>query len=62
LNAKLGLPMSLAELGMPADRLSEAADVVMQAKGYNPRPFSRDDVVSILTKALAGERPEGLSP
>jgi maleylacetate reductase len=62
LNAKLGLPMSLAELGMPADRLSEAADVVMQVKGYNPRPFSRDDVVSILTKALAGERPEGLSP
>ena len=61
LNKTLGLPASLAELGMPADRLSEAADVVMQVKGYNPRPFSRDDIMAILKKALAGERPEDLS-
>jgi alcohol dehydrogenase class IV len=61
LNQTLGLPASLAELGMPAERLPEAADVVMQVKCFNPRPYSRDDVMAILTKALAGERPEALS-
>lgn len=57
LNTTLGLPINLVELGMPAERLSEAADVVMQVKCYNPRPYSRADVVAILQKALAGERP-----
>jgi maleylacetate reductase len=57
LNRTLGLPASLAELGMPKDRLAEAADVVMQVKCSNPRPYARGDVVSILQQALAGNRP-----
>jgi alcohol dehydrogenase class IV len=58
LNQTLGLPASLAELGMPADRVAEAADVVMQVKCYNPRPYSRDDVMAILQQATAGTRPQ----
>jgi maleylacetate reductase len=57
LNVRLGLPTGLAALGMPKERLDEAADVVMQVKCDNPRPFTRADVMSILQQALAGQRP-----
>lgn len=57
LNKQLSLPLSLADLGMPANRLQEAADVVMQVKCYNPRPYTRADIVGILQKALAGRPP-----
>jgi maleylacetate reductase len=61
LNIQLGLPTSLAEVGMPKDRLLDAVDVVMQSTYYNPRPASRADVTCILEQALAGQRPEGCS-
>jgi maleylacetate reductase len=60
LNVRLGLPTSLAEIGMPADRVADAVDVVMKPACYNPRPFSRSDVAMILQQALAGQRPEPL--
>ena len=57
LNKTLGLPVSLLDVGMPKDRLDEAADVVMKVKGYNPRPFTREDVAAILQQATSGKPP-----
>jgi hypothetical protein len=42
---------------MPPERLPDAVEVVMKARGYNPRPYSGDDVNAILQQALAGEPP-----
>ena len=57
LNVKIGLPTSIADVGMPRERLADAVDVVMRMPGYNPRPVARADVERILQRALAGERP-----
>jgi maleylacetate reductase len=57
LNRSMGLPSSLAGVGMPVERMSDAVDVVMKVKGYNPRPYTSADVVAILQHALAGEPP-----
>jgi maleylacetate reductase len=58
LNKTMGLPLRLTEIGMPIERLEEAADVVMQVKCYNPRPYSRADVVAILKDASSGQPPQ----
>ena len=57
LNRTMGLPTSLAGVGMPPERLADAVDVVMQVKCYNPRPYASADVIAILERALAGEPP-----
>jgi maleylacetate reductase len=57
LNKIMGLPTSLAAVGMPAERLADAVDVVMKVKGYNPRPYASANVIAILERALAGEPP-----
>jgi maleylacetate reductase len=57
LNKAMGLPASLAAIGMPAERLGDAVDVVMKVKGYNPRPYTSADVTTILEQALAGAPP-----
>jgi maleylacetate reductase len=61
LNKTLGLPISLLDIGMPAERLDEAADVVMKVKGANPRPYARADVVAILRQASSGQPPKDFS-
>ena len=61
LNKTLGLPVRLTDLGMPAERLDEAADVVMKVKCYNPRPYTRADVVAILRQASSGRPPEAFT-
>ncbi|MDB5578522.1 MAG: iron-containing alcohol dehydrogenase [Bradyrhizobium sp.] len=61
MNRTLGLPVSLLDIGMPAERLDEAADVVMKVKGANPRPYAREDVVAILQQASSGEPPKDFS-
>jgi maleylacetate reductase len=61
LNKTMGLPLRLTEIGMPAERLEEAADVVMQVKGTNPHPYSRADVVAILKDASSGQPPQAFA-
>lgn len=61
LNKTLGVPLRLTEIGMPAERLEEAADVVMQVKCFNPRPYSCADVVAILKQASSGEPPKAFA-
>jgi maleylacetate reductase len=58
LGAGLGVPLSLAALGMPADGADEVVDAIVAAvPSDNPRPVDAGDVRRILVAADDGERP-----
>lgn len=54
---KAGLPVSLAELGMPADGIEAAADLAMRDAYANPRPLERNAIIALLRAAHAGTVP-----
>ncbi len=54
---QLGVPMRLSELGMPADGLDRAADLVVESPYPNPRPIERDAVRQLLQHAFDGTAP-----
>lgn len=56
--AALGLPRSLAELGMAHDDVERAASAFVAAGGWNPRPLAADPVRAMLEAAWSGARPE----
>jgi alcohol dehydrogenase class IV len=53
-----GIPRSLAEIGVTADRIDSIAAKAMTdtAAATNPRPFSQDDVASVIRAALTHAR------
>lgn len=53
----LGVPLSLAELGMPESGIETAADIAVENPYWNPRPITRDGIRDLLANAYAGERP-----
>lgn len=53
----LGIPASLAELGMRVDDLDIVADLVTQNPYYNPRPLDKRAIRRLLDLAYTGERP-----
>jgi maleylacetate reductase len=58
LACEIGAPTSLAELGLPADALEEAAELIVEETGTsNPRPVDKDSVLRMLEQAYAGARP-----
>ncbi|MFT3864284.1 MAG: maleylacetate reductase [Solirubrobacterales bacterium] len=58
LAAGLGVPLSLAAIGMPADGVERVVEPIVAAvPADNPRPVGADDVRAILAAAYAGERP-----
>jgi maleylacetate reductase len=58
LAASLGVPVSLAAIGMPADGAGQVVEQIIAAvPADNPRPVDDDDVRRILAVAYAGERP-----
>jgi maleylacetate reductase len=58
LAASLGVPVSLAAIGTPADGAEQVVDQIVAAvPADNPRPVGADDVRRILAAAYAGERP-----
>lgn len=58
LAACLGVPTSLAAIGMPADGLDEAASRAVAAVGSgNPRPVDVDSLRRLLQAAYEGRRP-----
>jgi maleylacetate reductase len=61
LSQSLGAPTSLRELGMDHDDLKQAARLIDEGGGYNPREVDRADVLRILEAAFEG-RPPQLSP
>lgn len=54
---RLGAPRSLAELGLAASDLDRAAELATQAPYWNPRPFDRAAIRSMLKDAWQGRRP-----
>lgn len=57
LNADIGIPDSLAELGVTADKLPKMADIaltVTRPVENNPRKPTRDEVIAVYEEALQG--------
>lgn len=52
---RLGAPRSLAELGMKEPDIDLVADLVVAKPYANPRPVTRDDVITLLRAAWKGE-------
>jgi maleylacetate reductase len=61
LAADLGCPTSLADLGMPADGIAEAAKRVVEAAAANVVPPTERPVAAMLTAAHRGERPASVA-
>ncbi|WP_397448918.1 maleylacetate reductase [Pseudomonas sp. NA-150] len=57
LNEKLGIPLSLAELGMPEGGPAEAAQIACASPYHNPRPFEQGPIEDLLTRAWKGLAP-----
>jgi alcohol dehydrogenase class IV len=57
LRARLGLPATLADIGMPADGLDDAASRATRDPYANPRPVAYDAVRALLQDAFDGRRP-----
>jgi alcohol dehydrogenase class IV len=57
LEVKLGLPMKLADLGVPEGDLERAAKIAMEAPYPNPAPVTYEGVLGLLKRAYAGARP-----
>ena len=57
LEARLGLRMKLAEIGMPEDGLARAAKIATESPYPNPRPPVYEHVLKVLEDAYHGRRP-----
>jgi alcohol dehydrogenase class IV len=57
LAGRIGAPVSLKEIGMPADGLDRAAKLSTEAAVYNPRPADYASVLALLENAFNGRRP-----
>lgn len=57
LNRRLGIPASLAELGLPEEGPAETAEIACASPYYNPRPFERQPIEALLTRAWQGLPP-----
>jgi maleylacetate reductase len=62
LASSLRLPTALADVGMPADALDEAADRIAAASEGDPLAGGRDDLRAMLDDAYRGRRPATTSP
>lgn len=56
---RLGAPMTLKELGLPAEGLDKAADIAVSNPYPNPRPLERAAIRALLEDAYNGHRPKG---
>jgi len=57
LNSEVGIPASLADLEIPADRIPEMADIaltVTRPVENNPRKPTREDVIQVYQNAMVG--------
>jgi alcohol dehydrogenase class IV len=54
---RIGAPTSLKALGMPEEKLPEAAHLAAEPPPANPRPVTADSVLSLLRDAYVGRRP-----
>jgi maleylacetate reductase len=57
LDAAIGAPTALRDIGMPEDGLDRAADLAVASPYFNPRPLDRDAIRALLDDAWRGKRP-----
>ena len=57
LAARLGAPLALKDIGMPADGLDRAARIAIENPYYNPRPIEYSGIRQLLENAYYGRRP-----
>jgi alcohol dehydrogenase class IV len=57
LSQRLGLPKTLAEIGMPESGIDRAADIAVQNAYANPRPVERASIRELIVAAYRGEPP-----
>ena len=57
LAARIGAPLALKDIGMPADGLDRAAKLATENPYYNPRPVEYSGVRQLLENAYHGKRP-----
>jgi maleylacetate reductase len=57
LSKSLGVPTSLAEIGMKEKDLDQAAELATKNPYYNPRPIDEKSIRHLLEYAFAGKRP-----
>lgn len=57
LETRLGIPMRLADIGMPETGIERAARIAVEAPYPNPRPVEYAPVLELLRNAWAGRRP-----
>jgi maleylacetate reductase len=55
---RIGAPIALKDIGMPADGLDRAATLATENPYYNPRKFDRNQIRALLDDAFHGRRPE----
>lgn len=55
--ARLGAPMSLAELGFAEADIDRAAEIALRNPYYNPHPLSLDGIRTLIRRAWQGKRP-----
>ncbi|HVB48127.1 MAG TPA: iron-containing alcohol dehydrogenase, partial [Burkholderiales bacterium] len=58
LEARLGLPMALKDIGMPEAGIERAAEIAAASPYPNPRKVEYDGVLQLLRAAYDGRRPE----
>jgi len=54
---RIGAPTSLQALGMPEEKLAEAARLASEPPPANPRPVTAESLLPLLRDAYAGRRP-----
>jgi len=54
---RIGAPTSLQELGMPEEKLAEAAQLAAEPPPANPRRVTAEGLLALLRDAYAGRRP-----
>jgi len=59
---KAGAKKALREIGMNAKDMENVADLAVQKKYFNPRPFGKEDILSLLENAYWGRTPRFLNP
>lgn len=57
LNRKLGVPLALKDIGMPADGIDKAVKLAMSAPYWNPRPIEEPPLRVLLQNAYEGRAP-----
>jgi alcohol dehydrogenase class IV len=55
---RIGAPIALKDIGMPADGLDKAAALATESPYYNPRQPTRQQIRALLEDAFVGRRPE----